>query len=75
MAMARPPRDMRLAERPTWFMTTKVSRGVRMRVAMTMMEERRSPRKRKRMMATRATPSRRTLETVARAASTSSERS
>ncbi len=75
IAIARPPRDIRLAESPTRFITMNVASGVSTRVATTMSDERTSPRNRKSTITTRMMPSISTFTTVPSAASTSSERS
>ena len=75
IAIARPPKDTRLADRPSRFMAMKVTSGVMTMVATTTRLERTSPRKRKRMMMMKTTPSSSTLVTIHRAESTSSVRS
>ncbi len=57
IAMAKPPRDMRLAVRPALPMTMNVTSGVRTRVAVTIKALRTLPRNRKRMTTTRTIPS------------------
>jgi hypothetical protein len=49
IAIPRPSSDIRLAEMLRWFITAKVSNGIRIRVAITTMFDRMSPRKRNRI--------------------------
>ena len=75
IAIASPPRLMRLADKPTAFMIKKVMSGVRIRVATTIRLERTSPKNKNKTKITSTTPSASTLETVQIAESISSDRS
>ena len=72
IAIAKPPRDIKLAEIPYRFITKNVSSGVNKSVATTMSEERTSPKNKNSKIMTRITPSISTFATLNMAAFTRS---
>ena len=75
IAIAKPPKDIKLAEMPSWFMTINVINGVIISVQTTIRLERISPRNSTKVMTTSTMPSKSTWVTVPSAESTNSLRS
>ena len=73
--MAKPPSDIKLADKPNWFIIMKVTKGVITMVATTTKLERTSPKNNNKMMMMNTMPSSSTLVTIHSAESTNSVRS